>query len=141
ASVAALGKGRIAATYFSFSRGYLGNRSPAARAFLSDLVRELFPAPLVEVRGSSDVDVTVNRVQGKLAINLVNTAGEHWLRSNALVASIPPVGPLEVTLRTAQKPTSVTLEPGGERLDFDYSDGKARLTLPRLEIHRVIVVE
>ena len=104
ASVATLGAGKIAATYFCFSRGYLANRSPQARAFLNDLARQLFPAPLVEVKGSSDVDITLNRVQGKLAVNLVNTSGPHWDREKSLVESIAPVGPLEVTIRSESKP-------------------------------------
>ena len=43
ASIATLGKGKIAATYFSVSRGYLADRSAATREFFNDLVRRLFP--------------------------------------------------------------------------------------------------
>jgi hypothetical protein len=141
ASLATLGKGKIAATYFSFSRGYLGNRSPQARAFMNDLVRRLFSAPLVEVEGSPDVDVAVNRVRGKLAINLVNTSGPHWDSNQSLIDAIAPVGPLKVSLRAATKPVRMTLEPRGQTIDFEYRDGKARCTVSRLGIHEVIVVE
>jgi hypothetical protein len=141
ASVAALGRGKIAATYFSFSRGYLGDRSPKAGAYLNELVRQLFPAPLVEVNGSPHVDVAVNRVHGKLAINLVNTSGRHWDSGQSLIDSIAPIGPLEVTLRAANKPVAMTLEPGGQAIAFEYRDGKARCTVPRLEVHAVIVVQ
>jgi len=48
-----------------------------ARRFLNSLVRQVFPKPLVEVTGSAAVDVVVNRVNGELAVNLVNTAGPH----------------------------------------------------------------
>ncbi|MDO8685708.1 MAG: hypothetical protein Q7J78_03450 [Clostridiales bacterium] len=37
-------------------------------------MKELFPDPMVEVTGSHYVDVTVNRKEGKLAVNLLNTA-------------------------------------------------------------------
>ena len=111
------------------------------RAFLSDLVRQLFPGPLVEVKGSAEVDVSVNRLAGKLAINLVNTSGPHWDTQKPLIASIPPVGPLEMTVRVERKPAKIRLEPGGETLAFKYRDGAAHLTVPRLEIHRVVVVE
>jgi len=141
ASVAALGKGRIAATYFSVSRGYLGTRSPQARAFLNELTHRLFPAPMVEVKGSSDVDVSVNRLPGKLAVNLVNTAGPHWDTKKPLSDSIVPVGPLEIAIRTSAQPAKITLQPAGQRLAFEYREGVARFTVPRLEIHSVIVVE
>ena len=141
ASIAALGKGKIAATYFSFSRGYLNQRSPQMRAFLSGLVKQLFAEPLVEVKGSPDVDVSVNRLQGKLAVNLVNTSGAHWDTKKPLMDSITPVGPLEISIRAAARPAKITLQPEGQALAFVYQDGAARLTLPRLEIHSIVVVE
>lgn len=141
ASIAPLGRGRIAATYFSFSRGYLSARSETARAFLNDLARELFPEPLVEVKGSPDVDVAVQRIGGRLAVNLLNTAGPHADTRSPLHDSIPPVGPLEVAVRTQKRPERVIVEPGGEPIAFEHRDGVARLTLPRLEIHCVIVIE
>jgi len=141
ASITLLGKGKIAATYFSFSRGYLSNRSPNMRSFLNDLVRNLFPSPMVEVVGSSDVDVSVNRLQGKLAINLVNTAGPHWDRENPLFESIPPVGPLRITIRGQSNPTKIMLEPGAQALPFQDHDNEIHLTVDRLAVHRVVVVE
>jgi hypothetical protein len=140
-SITPLGKGKIAATYFSFSRGYLAHRSPQAKAFLNDLARQLFPTPMVEVRGSSDVDVSVNRLKEKLTINLVNTSGAHWDRANPLFDAIAPVGPLDVTIRAPSKPSKVTLEPGDQTVPFEFHDREIHLTVPRLEIHRVIVVQ
>jgi hypothetical protein len=139
ATIAPLGKGRIAAVWFDFGRGYLAGRSPVARQFLAGLVRELFPTPMVEVTGSNDVDVTVNRTSGKLAVNLVNTAGPH--QEAGILDSIPPVGPLQIAIRRAERPAKVALEPGTRPLDFDYRDGQVRLTLPKLEIHDIITVE
>ncbi len=139
ASVTALGQGQIAATYFAFSQGYIENRSDKSRGFLNELARQLFPKPLVEVKGSSDVDVSVNRIGGRLAVNLVNTAGPH--AEKPLFDSIPPVGPLEIAIRSDKKPEKVTLEPGAQSQPFEYRDGVIHLTLPKLEIHSVVGVE
>ena len=143
ASVTALGKGRIAATFFSFSRGYLEQRSPAMRTFLNDLVRQLFPAPMVEVTGSNDVDVSVNRLGGGrgLAVNLVNASGAHWDTKKPLMDSIVPVGPLQVGIRVNSRPAKVMLQPEGQALAFEYRDGVVRTTVPKLEIHSILVVE
>jgi hypothetical protein len=141
ASITPLGKGKIAAIYFSFSRGYLEQRSPKMRAFLNDLTRHLFPSPMVEVKGSQDVDVSVNRLQGRLAINLVNTSGSHWDTEKPLIESIEAVGPLEISIRTTPKPAKITLQPEGQPLSFEYRNGVARVTVPRLEIHSIVVVE
>jgi hypothetical protein len=139
ALIAVLGKGKIAATYFAFSQGYLATRSEGARDFLNDVSRQLFPTPMVEVTGSHDVDVVVNRSAGKLAINLVNTAGPH--QTEPILDSIAPVGPLAVTIRQSTTPAKVTLQPGGKPLAFNYANGAVHVTVPHLEIHSVVVVE
>lgn len=139
ASVATLGKGRIAAVYVTLGQPYLQGRPAALRRFLHALTRELFPQPLVEVQGSGDVDVCVARNHGKLLVNLVNTAGPHQTQS--ILPAIPPVGPLEVSIRAAARPRAVTLEPGGKPLEFAYREGKIHLTVPRVEIHEVVVVD
>jgi len=139
ASIARLGRGRIAAVYFAFGQDYREAPTQVARRFLNDLVRQLFPAPLVEVAGSSDVDVCVARNHGKLLVNLVNTAGPH--RTQSILDSIPPVGPLTVTIRQPAKPAKVTLEPAGQPLAFEYRDGLLRLTVPQVAIHEVVSVQ
>jgi hypothetical protein len=139
ASISEFGQGKIAAVYFTFGQDYVNTRSSVSRQFLNDLARQLFPKPMVEVKGSSDVDVVVNRAGGKLAVNLVNTAGPH--QSEPIVDSIPPVGPLDVTIRHAAKPAKVTLQPAGTVLPFEHRNGEIHLVVPQVAIHEIIVVE
>jgi hypothetical protein len=141
ASISEYGRGKVAATYFTFGQGYVNARTDLMRQFLNDLVRQLFPKPMVEVRGSPDVDVVVNRVAGKLAVNLVNTAGPHADDKVRIFDDIPQVGPLTVTIRTPKKPNQVTLQPANRVLNYNYSAGKITLTLGHLAIHDIIVVE
>jgi hypothetical protein len=139
ASISEFGRGRIAATYFTLGQGYVRTRPDLMRRFLNDLVRQLIPKPMVEVKGSRDVDVVVNRVGGKLAVNLVNTAGPH--QREPVLDSIPSIGPLEVTIRQSARPTKVRLEPAGMPLPFMHQDGEIRLVVPRVDIHEIIIVE
>jgi hypothetical protein len=139
ASIREFGRGKIAAVYFTFGQDYVNTRNDLARQFLNDLVRQLFPQPMVQVKGSPDVDVVVNRIGGKLAVNLVNVAGPH--QREPIVDSIPPVGPLDVAIRQATRPAKVTLEPAGMPLPFEHRNGEIRLTVPRVDIHEIIVIE
>jgi hypothetical protein len=139
ASIATLGKGRIAATYVSLGQDYARTRDAGIRQFLGDLARELFPQPMVEVKGSSTVDVSVARNHGNLLVNLVNTSGPH--QTEPILESIPPVGPLDVAVRLATKPAKITLQPAGTPLAFDFRDGVARVTVPRVDIHEAVVIE
>ena len=141
ASVRSLGKGKIAATYLNLGERYVKARSPVVRDWLNSLVRQLFPRPTVEVAGSHYVDVSVNRIDGKLAVNLINTAGPHGNANVYVFDEIPPIGPLTVTIRTKRRPNSVTIMPSGRKLRHSFSNGCIRIKLPRLAIHDIIVVE
>jgi hypothetical protein len=138
ASITRIGRGQIAATYVGLGRSYRDAPNDAVRAFLAALARELFPEPRVEVTGSHDVDVCLMQHQGRLAVHLVNTAGPH--RTQSILESIPPVGPLTVSLRETSKPSKVTLEPSGIALAFDYRDGRVQVQVPKLAIHEAVVV-
>jgi hypothetical protein len=138
ASIARLGRGQIAATYFSFAVAYNKEPNEAARVFLADLVRRLVPQPLVEVTGSRGVDVSVARNHGKLLINLVNTSGPH--RTQGIIDSIAPTEPLAVSVRLAAKPARITLEPGARPVPFTYRDGVVRLTVPGVVIHDIVAL-
>jgi len=138
ASIAPLGRGQIAATYFSFGGAYTKEPNEPARRFLADLVRQLFPTPLAEVTGSPFVDVSVARNHGKLLVNLVNTAGPH--HTQGILETIPLVGPLTVKIRLAEKPARLTLEPGTRPLPFTFANGVVHLTVPTLAIHDIITV-
>ena len=139
ASITRVGKGSIAATYFTFSRNYQDTQDSTARRFLEDLVHEVFPAPLVEVAGSHDVEVVVNRKGKKLSINLINTAGPH--RTEPIIDTIPEVGPLAITIRQKAKASRLHLEPSGQSLSFEQKDGIIRVVVPKLAIHEVLLVD
>ncbi|HOY58460.1 MAG TPA: hypothetical protein PK640_10050 [Verrucomicrobiota bacterium] len=139
ATVTRLGKGRIAATWFCLGQTYADARNEVVRRFMRDLARQLFPEPMVEVTGSPDVDVCVARKDGRLLVNLVNTSGPH--QSEPIFDSIAPVGPLEVVIREPAQPARVSLEPGNRPLPFEHRDGQIRLTVPKVDIHDVILVE
>jgi len=141
ASICDYGKGRVAGLYFDFGQRYNEAKTVVSREFLNALVRQLFPEPVVEVSGSHHVDVTVNRIGGKLAVNLVNTSGPHDNDKIHVFDEIPSVGPLKIEIRCAKKPKSVTLEPIGKKMDYKYNNGKIHTVLPSVDIHNIIVVE
>jgi hypothetical protein len=140
ASIRHLGKGKIAGVYFEMGNSYTKKSTTVVRDFLDGLVRELYPEPAVQVSGSHNVDVTLNRIDGKLAVNLVNTAGAHQDERVNVFDDIPAVGPLQVQIKFPEKPKNVLLQPGGRGVEYRYEDGVIKLDIDRLEIHDIIVV-
>jgi hypothetical protein len=141
ASITAYGQGKIAATYFNVGQRYLESTTTVVRDFMHALINELFPEPLATVTGSHLVDVTLNRSHGKIAINLVNMAGPHADDKVHVFDEIPVVGPLTITIRCEEQPQRIMSQPSGTELPLTWSEGKATLTLPCLEIHEVIIIE
>ena len=60
------------------------------------VLKEVFPAPIVEVRGAKSVDVSPRMLKGRLSIHLVNTSGPHANAPDGEITKIEPVGPLTV---------------------------------------------
>ena len=141
ATITKHGKGTIAATYINLGERYCRAQTTVIRDFLHALVRKLFPEPIVQVTGSHHVDVVVNRKDGKLLVNLVNTAGPHADPDVQTFDEIPTLGPLELLIRTARKPKTVMLCPANKKLRFRYNAGRINLTLPKLDLHDIIVIE
>jgi len=139
ASIARLGEGSIAATYLCVGERYATSASTVSRDFLAALVRELFPAPLVEVEGSRHVDVTATRLGDRVLVNLVNTAGPHANARVNVHDDIPPVGPLTVSIR-CPPPASVLLQPGGRNVEHGFRDNRLRVSVPRVGIHDIIEI-
>ncbi len=74
------------------------------RKFLNAFVQKLSPYPIVEINVSQYVDVTLNRIKGKLAINLVNTSGPHDNNDVLVFDEVLPVGPISFSIRIDKKP-------------------------------------
>jgi hypothetical protein len=141
ATVTQLGKGLIGAVYFDAGSTYHSERQFMVGDMLNSLARRLFPEPIVEVKGSPHVDVTVMTKDGRMMVNLVNTAGPHANPNVYTFDHVPAVGPLEVTIRRDQRPKRVTIQPGNRTVDFRYQDGRIHLIIDRLELHDIVVIE
>ena len=141
ATLASWGQGKVGALWFDYGDAYLNRRVSVARDFLEAVVRALFPEPLVEVKGTHQVDVSVARQEDRLVVHFVNTSGPHEQTQQYVFDDIPAAGPLQVAVRLPEKPRSVTLEPGRRVQRFGYRDGRLLVTLPPVEIHDLLVIE
>ncbi len=108
--------------------------------FPSVLQRAL-PAPVVQVRGARDVDVSPRLLNGRLSVHLVNTSGPHADAPDEGITAVEPVGPLTVSIRLPQAPRTITSQPGGQSLEVSWTAGLATVTVPRLDLYSILTVE
>lgn len=141
ASTISFGKGKLMGVYADLSQNYIQHQSSKARDFIAALVHTLLPNPIVTIMGSHLVHVIANRLGSQTAINLINTGGRHADPRVFTYDEVPPLSNLTITLRTGKKPGKITQQPENKTLPFTYQAGIATVTVPKLMIHSVLIVE
>jgi len=137
-----VGRGKIAAVFGPLGNIYFRNHHPWLREHIGTLVKELFPSPAVTVDGPAYVDIALRKTAGgMLSLHLLNRTNLPMPDRHDFTDYIPAVGPLRVEMACPEPPRSVTLVPDGTALDWLWQGGKLRFTLPRLDVHSVIVVD
>jgi hypothetical protein len=139
-SVNNAGKGKIAAVYFNAGSDYKEYKSPVLRDFINGTINELFPDQLVKISGTHLVHVTLNRLNERMYVNLINIAGEHTNQSAIGYDEIPSVKDISVSIKTGQKPNQIILQPGGKELNVDFQNGVSKVIIPEVMIHSILEV-
>jgi hypothetical protein len=139
-SVHNVGKGMVAGVYFNAGSDYLEYKSPVLRDFISDIITELFPGQIVKINGSHLVHLTVNKLNGKMFINLVNIAGEHTNQNAIGYDEIPSLKNISVSIKTGKMPAKILLQPDGRELKFRYQGGVAKVVVPDLPIYSILEI-
>jgi hypothetical protein len=73
-------------------------------------------------------------------VNLINIAGEHTNQNAIGYDEIPSIKGITVSIRTAQKPAQIILQPEGKALDVYFQNGVSKVVLPELLIHSILEV-
>ena len=142
ATVNSFGKGKVAAVYGPVASIYFRSHHPWLREFIGELTAPLFPDPAVKVEGPNCLDVSLRTTRdGKLSVHLLNTAGMPLPDRYGFTDFIPPLEDIRLTIKTQARPKSVTWVPDGGRLNWSWSDGLLEVTVPKLKIHGIVVIE
>ena len=142
ATVNAFGKGKVAAVYGPVASVYYRSHHPWLRDFIGGLAAELFPDPDVRVKGPPCLDVALRRTRdGRLSVHLLNTAGMPLPDRYVFTDFIPPLEGVRLVVKTAAPPKSVAWVPEGGRLDWKWRAGRLEVTVPRLKVHGVLVID
>jgi len=144
ATLRRLGKGIAAHIPAAIFAEYWAYGEAPLRRWIGQMLDELQPEPLFSTDALCFVEVALRQKDDRLLIHLVNgNPGRDLACSwtdDLVVDDIPPVGPIECRVRCGEKPQTVTLEPGGENLPFEFAEGVLTVSVPRLEIHSCISV-
>lgn len=141
-TIRTLGKGQIGAIHMDLGTRYCKAKTSAARDVMGEMLKCLFPTPMVRVSGSHHVDVAINELGGKLMVNLINSGGPHAYENCYTYDELTSIGPLVVHVTLDKAPTKVVLQPGNHRLDdWTYVQGTLNLVIDQLDLHEIIQIE
>lgn len=136
-----LGKGRVVAIHGAFFHNYFAMHFPRIRACFEDLVTRLGIEWTVELAAPAWVEVVCRQQGDALMVNLINRGcGETLSPQRAIIEELPLVDSVTVAVRRECPPASVTLEPDGTPLPWDYADGILGVTLPAVRIHDIVAI-
>jgi len=121
---------------------YFRSHHPWFREFIGELTAMLFPDPAVRVEGPYCLDVSLRTTRdGKLTVPLLNTAGMPLPARYGFTDFLPPFEKIRLTVKTPALPKSVTWVPNHGTLDWSWSNGLLNVTVPKLKIHGVVVID
>ena len=96
---------------------------------------------MVELKGPTQVDLSLRRKGKQLIVHLVNRGVSPPLSpTHAAVETVPPVGPLELRIEWPAEPRRVTLVPDRKGFTWAWEKGTIRARIEVLHIHSAVVV-
>jgi hypothetical protein len=142
AEIMRYGEGKAAIILADIGETYLKRKSHVHRKFMKSMVSKLYE-PMVTVKGSMYIDMTLMEKDGRMMINLVNTAGSHDDQDVYSIDEIPPIGPVTLSIKYDSKPKKVRIEPSGTKLDTVWDGRRKVLTvrIPKIDIHEILFID
>lgn len=135
------GDGTISALGFNLGSQYLEGGQYMHRDLMRKITDNLY-TPMVKVESAVGlVEIVPLMKDGKKMIQLINGGGGHANTRAATYKFIPPALDINLSIALDNEPIALTLQPEGKKLDFEYKNGRAYLTVDRVDIHGVIEVD
>lgn len=143
ATLARLGKGKIAAVFGPMGSAHLETHNPWTRDFMDHLLGKLY-TPMVRMAGRHAIDLVVREKNDVLTIHLCNVGGMPTQREGGgaylFADRVPPTGPVTLNVRLPGRPRRVRLEPQGKTLKGKWAKGVLTLTVPEAGIHSAVTI-
>ncbi|MBE6930469.1 MAG: hypothetical protein E7463_09325 [Ruminococcaceae bacterium] len=140
ATIFSCGEGRIGAVAADLGTQYFESAQYQQRDLIKRLCAGLY-TPKARVEASCGItELVCLEKNGRLMVQLVNAGGNHANPSVMTEDFIPAVTDLTVSIALEKAPAAIVLQPEGRKLDVDYRDGRAYVSVEKLCIHGILEV-
>ncbi|MCC6859373.1 MAG: alpha-L-fucosidase [Bryobacterales bacterium] len=138
---AAAQRGRIVYFAVPIFRAYARNGYAVYRQLVGNTIRRLIPDPLVRGELPSTAQVTLTAQGSRRILHLLHYVPERRSPDLDIVEDVIPLANVAVAARLTRRPARVYLAPRKQDLRFEYSGGYARVTVPEVKGHQMVVFE
>jgi hypothetical protein len=140
---AVLQKGRIIQFAHPIFGMYQRHGARAYKLMVLNALARLLPAPLIKTDAPTTAHLTVNRqaAQGRSVVHLLHYIPERRANNIDTIEEVIPLSRVSLALRLEGEPARIYLAPGGEDLPFSYEEGYARVLVPEVRGHQMVVFE
>jgi hypothetical protein len=138
---AAVRKGRVAYVPFPIFGAFGKHGNQAYRLLVRNILDLLLPEPLLRVEAPTSTEASITRQGRRSIIHLLQYCPERRGENLDLVEDIVPLYNVPLSLKMPRQPRRVYVAPQETPLEFTYAAGRARVTVPELAGHAMIVFE
>ncbi|MBE6595771.1 MAG: hypothetical protein E7644_08235 [Ruminococcaceae bacterium] len=134
------GKGTVAVVGFDIGSQYIAGAQYQHRSLVRHIADSLY-TPLCRVEKVLGLlEIVCLQKDGKLMLQLLNGNGRHTDPTSATEDFIPPVLDIKLSVALTKAPKKLILQPAGKDLAFTYEDGRATVSVDRVNIHSIIEI-
>jgi hypothetical protein len=108
-----------------------------------NLVDMVISEALITLDAPGNVEVVLKKQEDRTMVHLINHVGERSMKGTiAYTENIIPIFNIGVRVKVHTPPSSVILMPENQELAWEtLADGKISISVPKLDIHSIIVIE
>jgi hypothetical protein len=139
--VAASQQGNVIYIAFPVFEAYALNSYFAHKQLVAMCLRRLLPNPLVRAEAPSTAEVTVTRQEGRQIVHLLHYPAERRSPDLDIIEDVIPLVNVNLQFRLESAPKRVYLAPQRQKVAFEYKQGYARVTVPEVRGHQMVVFE
>jgi Hypothetical glycosyl hydrolase 6/Beta-galactosidase trimerisation domain len=121
--------------------GYANHGNLACRWLVEKLIDRLLPEPVIRVKAPAMTEASVLRQGKRTIVHVLHYSPQRRTPTLDIVEDIVPLMDVEISLKMGRRPGRVYLAPEQKALEFDYSAGRARVVVPRIDGHAMVVFE
>ena len=141
---AAVIKGNVAYIGWDIFTAYANYGHLIFKELFTDIMEKMIADDRTVVANIPDRAVVTYTRQENEGRNILHLLFAHTTvrgENTEVIEDTVPLYNIKCSVKRAEKPSSVTLVPSGQGIDFDYADGRVRFIVPEVNIHQMIEIK